>query len=113
MKTLMRVTLTILAVLTVQSCKTSISMEAPVAAKKAKELTMHGHTRVDNYYWLRERENPEVITYLEAENSYRETVMKGTEEFQKDLFDEIVGRIKQDDESVPYKENGYFYYARY
>jgi len=88
-------------------------MEAPVAAKKAKELTMHGHTRVDNYYWLRERENPEVISYLEAENSYRETVMKGTEQFQKDLFDEIVGRIKQDDESVPYKENGYFYYARY
>lgn len=88
-------------------------MEAPVAAKKAKELTIHGHTRVDNYYWLRERENPEVIAYLEAENAYRESVMKGTEQFQKDLFDEIVGRIKQDDESVPYKENGYFYYTRY
>jgi len=88
-------------------------MEAPVAAKKAKELTIHGHTRVDNYYWLKERENPEVISYLEAENSYRESVMTGTEQFQKDLFDEIVGRIKQDDESVPYKENGYFYYTRY
>jgi oligopeptidase B len=88
-------------------------MEAPVAAKKPKEMTMHGHTRVDNYYWLRERENPEVISYLEAENAYRESVMEGTEQFQKDLFDEIIGRIKKDDESVPYKENGYFYYARY
>jgi len=113
MRTLIRVMLTILAVLTVQSCKTSTSMEAPVAAKKAKELTKHGQTRIDNYYWLRERENPEVISYLEAENAYRESVMIGTEQFQKDLFDEIVGRIKQDDESVPYKENGYFYYARY
>jgi oligopeptidase B len=88
-------------------------MEAPVAAKKAKELTIHGHTRIDNYYWLKEREDPEVIAYLEAENAYRESVMKGTEQFQKDLFDEIVGRIKQDDESVPYKENGYYYYTRY
>jgi len=113
MKTLIRVMLTILAVVTTQSCKTSTSMKAPVATKKPKELTMHGHTRVDDYYWLRERENPEVIAYLEAENAYRESLMKGTEQFQKDLFDEIVGRIKQDDESVPYKENGYFYYTRY
>ena len=113
MKTLSRVILFILAVMTVQSCNTSTSMKAPVAAKKPKELTMHGHTRVDNYYWLRERENPEVIAYLEAENAYRESVMKGSDQFQIDLFDEIVGRIKQDDESVPYKENGYFYYTRY
>jgi oligopeptidase B len=88
-------------------------MEAPVAEKKPKELTIHGHTRIDDYYWLRERENPEVIAYLEAENAYRESVMKHTEQFQKDLFDEIVGRIKQDDESVPYKENGYYYYNRF
>lgn len=113
MKTFCRLVLSILAVLTIQSCKTSTSMEVPVAEKKPKELTMHGHTRVDNYYWLRERENPEVIAYLEEENAYRESVMKGTELFQKDLFDEIVGRIKQDDESVPYKENGYFYYTRF
>ena len=95
MKNLIRVVLTILAVLIVQSCKTSTSMEAPVAAKKPIELTMHGHTRVDNYYWLRERENPEVIAYLEAENSYRESVMNGSEQFQKNLFDEIVSRIKK------------------
>jgi len=88
-------------------------MEAPVAAKKPKELTIHGDTRIDNYYWLKEREDPEVIAYLEAENGYRESKMKGVEKFQKDLFDEIVGRIKQTDESVPYKDNGYYYYARY
>jgi len=88
-------------------------MNAPVADKKPKELTIHGDTRIDNYYWLRERENPEVISYLEAENSYRESVMKDTEGFQKDLFDEIIGRIKQTDESVPYRKNGYYYYTRY
>jgi oligopeptidase B len=113
MKTIIRVMLFVLAVWTIQSCKTTTSMEAPVAAKKPHELTMHGHTRIDNYYWLRERENPEVIAYLEAENAYRESLMKHTEQFQKDLFDEIVGRIKQDDESVPYKENGYYYYTRF
>ena len=113
MKAIQSVILALLAGMTVQSCKTSVSMEAPVADKKPKELTIHGDTRIDNYYWLRERENPEVIAYLEAENAYRESVMKGTEQFQEDLYQEIVGRIKQDDESVPYKENGYYYYTRY
>jgi oligopeptidase B len=113
MKKGIKVMLLALAVITIQSCKTDVKMKAPLAAKKPKELTIHGDTRVDNYYWLRERENPEVIAYLEAENAYRESVMKGTEQFQKDLFDEIVGRIKQDDESVPYKDNGYYYYTRY
>ncbi len=88
-------------------------MEAPVAAKKPKELSIHGDIRIDNYYWLKEREDPEVIAYLEAENSYRESLTKGTESFQKYLFDEIVSRIKQTDESVPYKDNGYYYYVRY
>ncbi len=101
-----------LAVVTIQSCKTDEKMKAPVAEKKAKELTIHGDTRVDNYYWLRERENPEVIAYLEAENAYREKQMKGSENLQESLFQEIIGRIKQDDESVPYKRNGYFYYVR-
>jgi oligopeptidase B len=113
MKTFIRVVLAILAVMAAQSCKSTTSMKPPVAAKKAHELTIHGDTRIDNYYWLRDRDNPEVIAYLEAENAYRESVMKGTRQFQKDLYDEIVGRIKQDDESVPYKENGYYYYTRY
>jgi oligopeptidase B len=88
-------------------------MNPPIAEKKPKELTIHGDTRIDNYYWLRERENPEVIAYLEAENTYREAVMKNTEALQEQLYDEIVGRIKQTDESVPYKKNGYYYYTRY
>jgi len=112
MKATSLVAMTLIAATTIQSCKTS-DMKAPVAAKKPKELTIHGDTRIDNYYWLRERENPEVIAYLDAENTYRESVMKDTEGFQKDLFDEIVGRIKQTDESVPYKKNGYYYYTRY
>lgn len=113
MKTTVSVILTVLAVMIIQSCKTSETMEAPVAAKKPKELTIHGDTRIDNYYWIRERENPEVIAYLEAENAYREALMKDTEGFQEELFEEIVGRIKQQDESVPYRDNGYYYYTRY
>lgn len=95
------------------ACKTDKTMNPPIAEKKPKELTIHGDTRIDNYYWLRERENPEVIAYLEAENAYREDVMKETEELQEKLYSEIVGRIKQTDESVPYKKNGYFYYTRF
>lgn len=91
----------------------SVLRQPPVAEKQPKELTMHGHTRVDNYYWLNERENPEVISYLEAENAYTQEVMADTEELQEKLFNEIVSRIKQTDESVPYKKNGYFYYTRY
>jgi oligopeptidase B len=85
----------------------------PTVEKIKKELTLHGDTRIDNYYWLNERENPKVIEYLEAENAYREAVMKPTEEFQEKLYDEIVDRIKQEDMSVPYFDNGYYYYSRY
>lgn len=85
----------------------------PVAEKIPKELTIHNDTRIDDYFWLRERENPKVIDYLEAENDYLKKVMQHTEKFQKKLFREIVGRIKQTDMSVPYKTNGYFYYTRY
>lgn len=85
----------------------------PDVEKKSKELTIHGDTRIDNYYWLNERENPDVIKYLEAENAYTKMVMENTEEFQEKLYDEIVGRIKKDDESVPFKDNDYFYYTRY
>ncbi|MBR6439694.1 MAG: S9 family peptidase [Bacteroidales bacterium] len=77
------------------------------------EMTVHGHTRVDNYYWLKERENPDVIEYLKAENAYEEAMMKHTEPLQNQLFNEIVGRIKQDDMSVPVKHKGYWYYTRY
>ena len=95
------------------ACKTNDTMNQPVAEKKPTELTTHGDTRIDNYYWLRERENPEVIAYLNEENAYRESVMKETEELQENLYEEIVGRIKQEDQSVPYLKNGYYYYTRF
>lgn len=89
------------------------AMEPPVAEKKPKELTAHSHTRVDNYYWLNERENPDVIAYLEAENAYTKAMLKHTETLQDSLYEEMVGRIKPTDESVPYHKNGYYYYSRY
>jgi oligopeptidase B len=97
----------------VPACQNKDSMTPPVAEKKPTELNIHDDTRIDNYYWLRERENPEVIAYLNEENAYREAVMKETEALQENLYEEIVGRIKQDDQSVPYLKNGYYYYTRY
>jgi oligopeptidase B len=88
-------------------------MEAPSANKIPFELIKHEHTRIDNYYWLNYRDNPEVVAYIEAENAYTEAVMKHTEGLQENLYNEILGRIKQDDVSVPYKYNGYYYYTRY
>ena len=99
------------------SCKTTQmqnkEIEVPTVAKKAKEFNNHNDLRVDNYYWLNERENPEVIAYLEAENTYYKTKTAHTDAFQKALFEEMKARIKEDDESVPYKKNGYFYITRY
>ncbi len=95
-----------------QSQKTP-DMKAPIAEKIEKELTLHGHTRIDPYYWLRDRENKKVIDYLNAENAYTETMLKDTEKLQEKLFDEIVGRIRKDDSSVPFFDNGYWYYTRY
>lgn len=86
---------------------------APVATKIPKELTIHGDTRIDNYYWLNERENPEVISFLNAENTYTDEMMSHTKDFQDKLFEEMKGRIKEDDQSVPYKDNGYFYLTSY
>jgi oligopeptidase B len=77
--------------------KKSPVMEAPLAKIEAKEMTIHGDTRVDNYYWLNQRENPGIIAYLEAENAYTKSMMSHTDPFQEKLFNEIVGRIKQTD----------------
>ncbi len=84
----------------------------PVAAKVPKLLESHGHQRVDNYYWMRERENPEVVKWLEGENAYREAVMKPTEKLQEKLVQQLRDRIKQDDESAPYPNRGYLWYSR-
>ena len=96
-----------------QGDKPTDTIEPPVAEKIPKELTIHGDTRVDNYFWLNQRDNPKVVDYLTAENEYKEAMLKHTEEFQEKLFQEIIGRIKQTDMSVPYKRSGYFYYTRY
>src|SRR5690348_1271467 len=84
----------------------------PVAEKKPKSLTKFGDRRVDDYFWLREKENPEVIAYLEAENKYTQAVMKPLDGFRESLYKEMLARIKETDESVPYRRHGYWYYTR-
>ncbi len=101
-----------LGLLFLAACNNKELLAPPKAKKIPLELTEHGHTRVDNYYWLRERENPEVIEYLEAENEYKEEALEHTQSIQDDLFEEIKSKIKQEDESVPYRKNGYWYYTR-
>ena len=86
---------------------------APVAKKIRKELVIHNDIRVDEYYWMNDREDPEVIAHLEKENSYYEALTSHTTDFQNLLFEEMKGRIKEDDSSVPYKKNGYWYVTRY
>lgn len=88
-------------------------MKAPVAKKNPKKLITHNDIRIDNYYWLNDRENPEVIQYLEEENAYTKEQMKSTDLLQKKLFEEMKSRIKEDDESVPYKFNQYWYTTKY
>ncbi|SIS73731.1 S9 family peptidase [Belliella pelovolcani] len=89
-------------------------VQPPVATIKPFEITAkHGHVRVDNYYWLNERENQEVINYLNAENAYMDTMLAHTKDFQASLFNEMRSRIKEDDASVPYKLDDYYYYSRY
>jgi len=86
--------------------------EAPHAKRIPKEITEHGKTRTDDYYWLREKENPEVISYLEEENAYAESVMSGARDLRQKLFEELKGRIKEDDTSAPYKHGDFYYYVR-
>ena len=92
--------------------RTEVGMKPPVAKIIPTKLEKHGHVRVDNYYWLRERDNPEVIKYLEAENQYTDAMMAHTQPLQEKLFQEFRARIKQTDISVPYRRDGYYYYTR-
>lgn len=93
--------------------KMSITIPPPVAKKIPKTLEKHGDKRVDDYFWLNDRENKEVIDYLNSENQYYEQTTAHTKEFQKRLFEEMKGRIKEDDASVPYFFNGYWYITRF
>jgi oligopeptidase B len=99
-------------------------LAAPVADKEPKPLVAHGDTRIDDYYWMRlsdeqkTAENPDdqtkkVLDYLNAENAYTDEILGHTKQFQEDLFQEIKGRIKENDESVPYFKNGYWYFTKY
>ena len=85
----------------------------PEAKKTPRKLEIHGDVRIDDYYWLRERDNPEVLAYLEAENAYTANVMAHTQGLQEKLFQELKGRTEPDEESVPYKYGAYYYYHRY
>lgn len=84
----------------------------PIARKVPKKLVTHGETRIDDYYWIRDRSNPGVIEYIEAENRYTNDMMKPTEQLQKALFKELVGRVKQTDMTVPDKIDDFYYYSR-
>ena len=97
------------------SDKTTSIMNPPIAKKVAHEITEHGDTRIDHYYWLRDmdRKHPDVLAYLEAENAYTQAVMAQTKPMQEALFMELKGRIKEDDATVPYLLDGYYYYTRY
>lgn len=89
------------------------TLVAPRAKKIPEKLEIHGHTRIDEYYWLRDREDQAVIDYLNEENAYREKMMGHLKDFEAKLFEEMKGRMKPDDESVPYLDNGYYYQGKF
>ena len=85
---------------------------APVAEKHSKTSMIHGEERVDDYFWLREKDNPAVVNYLKAENAYAEEMLAPTKPLQEQLYKEMLGRIKETDLSVPYRNGDYYYYTR-
>ena len=95
------------------SSMTNIGLIAPTVQVKPKEIVTHNHNRIDNYYWLNDPENPDVIAYLNEENEYLDKIMSPIKPLQEKLFDEMKGRIKEQDESVPVKDGEYFYYVKY
>jgi oligopeptidase B len=113
MKYFLLVILPVMALIESGLSQQIITKEPPEAKKERKELTIHGHTRIDNYFWLNQKDDPAVIKYLEDENSYTDEVLGHTKKLQERLFNEITGRIKQDDQSVPYFDNGYYYFVRF
>jgi len=108
-----KVGLLVLATVLTLAANKFASPPVPPTAKRVPNVTeVNGHKLVDNYYWLRDKTNPEVKAYLESENAYTDAVMKPTEPLQKQLYDEMLGRIKETDVEVPYKKGDYFYYTR-
>lgn len=87
-------------------------VKSPIADKQPQILELHGDQRIDNYFWLRDLENPQVIAYLNAENAYTTEMMRHTEQLQTKLYDEMLQKIKETDLSVPYRKDDYYYYSR-
>src|ERR1041384_2901188 len=87
-------------------------LKPPAARKLPKSVTMFGDTRIDNYGWIRDKSNPDVIAYLNAENDYANAMTKKSEPLQKKLYEEMLSHIKQTDVNVPYRKGDYFYYSR-
>ncbi len=113
MRTRLSLTLILLALAPMAAAQTpAATVAAPVARVVPKIDTIHGDILEDDYYWMRERTNPEVMAYLEAENAHTAAAMKHTEVLQERLYQEMLGRIKETDLSVPYLDNGYWYYTR-
>jgi oligopeptidase B len=88
------------------------SVKPPSAKKVRKATTLHGQPWADDYFWLRDKPNPDVAAYLEAENAYTDAVMRPTQGLQESLYKEMLGHVKETDVSVPYREGGYLYYSR-
>lgn len=105
--------LIVLLVIALLAACSKDSSGPPLAAKRPVELEAHGDVRVDDYFWLRERENPDVIAYLDAENVYADSKLAGASGLQQRLVDEMAARIKQVDVTAPYQYGDYFYYRRY
>jgi oligopeptidase B len=96
----------------VRQSETASPAKPPVARRIPRAAVVHGEKRVDDYFYMREKDNPEVIAYLEAENAYTDTQLKDTDALREALYNEMLGRIKQTDLSVPYRQGAYFYYSR-
>jgi len=98
-----------------QAVEQRSTMSEPMPEKRPHELTMHGDTRIDEYYWLRDdtRSDPEVLAYLEQENAWFDHVMEPTKELQETLYEEMVGRLDPDESSVPWEKDGWWYYYRF
>jgi oligopeptidase B len=115
--TISKISILVLCLIFAHACKNSkdesMNITPPVAPKHPTKLEKHGDVRIDDYYWMNNREDQQVLDYLNAENEYYQKMTAHTAAFQDTLFKEMKARIKEDDSSVPYKLDGYWYITRY
>src|SRR5688572_9011417 len=112
MRTLHKLLVLLCLTMTIAAAKSTKSTKPPVADRKPKEIVTHGDKRIDDYFWLREKTNKQVVAYLNAENKYADQIMVGTEKFQNKLYKEILGHLKQTDQSAPVRRGEFYYYRR-